>query len=88
MEYYLFYKYPNSNSPLDNLDKLFSAEVPSLLNRVVNELSHLTHIDRGWTPIDVGEAEECVKIVIDKIKEKDIEQFNALLQSIGEVKND
>jgi hypothetical protein len=23
-----------------------------------------------------------------KIKEKDIEQFNALLQSIGEVKND
>lgn len=87
LEYYLFYKYPNTDSPLDNLDKLFSFEVPSLLNRVVNELSHLTHIDRGWTPIDVSEAEECVKIVIDKIKEKDIEQFNALLQSIGEVKN-
>lgn len=84
LEYYLFYKFPNSDNPLSNLEKLFDNVVPSLLNRVINELSHLTHIDRGWNPIDVSEAEECVKILIEKIKEKDIEQFNALLESIGE----
>ncbi len=85
LEYYLFYKYPNTDNPLANLDKLFEGEIPSLLNRVVNELSHLTHIDRGWCPIDVSEVEECVKTIIEKVKEKDEEQFEALLQSIGEV---
>jgi wobble nucleotide-excising tRNase len=84
LEYYLFYKFPNNDNPLKNLGKLFDDEVPSLLNRVINELSHLTHIDRGWNPIDVSEAEECVKIIIEKIQEKDIDQFNALLESIGE----
>jgi wobble nucleotide-excising tRNase len=82
LEYYLFYKFPNNDNPLKNLGKLFDDEVPSLLNRVINELSHLTHIDRGWSPIDVSEAEECVKIIIEKVKEKDKEQFNALLESI------
>ena len=88
LEYYLFYKYPNSDSPLNNLDKLFDGNVPALLNRVVNELSHLTFIDRGWAPLDVFEVEECVKIVIEKIKEKDYEQYNALKASIGENEND
>ena len=84
LEYYLFYKYPNSKSPLSNLDKLFNGNIPALLNRVVNELSHLTFIDRGWSPLDVSEVEECVKIVIEMIKEKDIEQYKALKSSIGE----
>lgn len=83
LEYYLFYKYPNSESPLDNLEKLFDNNVPTLLNRVVNEYSHLTFIDRGWNPMDVAEVEECVKVVIDKIKEKDLEQFNALVESVN-----
>lgn len=83
MEYYLFYKYPNSDSPLNNLDKLFDGEVPAKINRIVNELSHLTFIDRGWSPMDVPEIEECVGLVIEKIKEKDEEQFNALVQSIS-----
>lgn len=82
LEYYLFYKYPNTNSPLENLDKLFDNNIPTLLNRVVNEYSHLIFIDRGWSPMDVAEVEECVKIVIDKVKEKDEDQFNALIQSI------
>jgi len=84
LEYYLFYKYPNSESPLNNLDKLFDGNTPALLNRVVNELSHLTFIDRGWSPLDVSEVEECVKIVIEMIEDKDSEQFNALKSSIDE----
>lgn len=83
LEYYLFYKYPNSDSPLDNLDKLFDNEIPSRINRIVNELSHLTFIDRGWNPLDVPEIEECTKIVIEKIKEKDPEQFDALVESVS-----
>lgn len=81
LEYYLFYKYPNSDSPLNNLHKLFENEVPDKITRIVNELSHLTFID-GWSPVDVSEIEECVKIVIEKIKEKEEEQFNALVQSV------
>lgn len=83
LEYYLFYKYPNCDNPLNNLDKLFENEVPAKINRLVNELSHLTFIDRGWSPMDVSEIEECVKMVIEKIKEKDEEQFNALVQSLN-----
>lgn len=82
LEYYLFYKYPNTVNPLENLDKLFDGEIPAKINRIVNELSHLTFIDRGWSPMDVPEIEECVKIVLDKIKEKDEEQFNALIESV------
>lgn len=83
LEYYLFYKYPNSNTPLDNLDKLFNGEVPAKINRIVNELSHLVFIDRGWNPMDVPEIEECAKIVIETIKEKDPEQFEALVDSVS-----
>lgn len=83
LECYLFYRFPNNDNPLENLNKLFDDNVPSLINRVVNEYSHLTYIDRGWIPIDVDEAEECATIIIEKIKEKDPEQFNALIQSIG-----
>ncbi len=84
LEYYLFYKYPNSDTPLKNLDKLFDGNAPALLNRVVNELSHLTFIDRGWSPLDVSEVEECVKMVMEMIQSKDMEQYNALKSSIGE----
>ena len=49
---------------------------------MVNEFSHLNYVDRGWRPIDVNEAVSCVKTIIDKIKEKDPEQFEALVQSI------
>jgi len=82
LECYLFYKFPNNELPLSNLNKLFDNNVPCLINRVVNEYSHLTYLDRGWKPIDVDEVEECAKIVLDKIKEKDPEQFDALVASI------
>jgi wobble nucleotide-excising tRNase len=82
LEYYLFYKYPNTRHPLENLDKLFDNNLPSLINRVINEYSHLTHIDSGWKPIEPNEAKECAILIIGKIKEKDPEQFSALLESI------
>lgn len=83
LECYLFFKFPNKDNPLDNLGKLFDDNVPSLINRVINEYSHLTYIDRGWKPIDVDEAEDCARIVMDKIKEKDPSQYQALVESIS-----
>lgn len=84
LECYLFYKYPNNENPIDNLYRLFdNGEIPTLVNRVINEGSHLVYIDRGWKPIDVEEMEKCVCIIMEKISEKDPEQYNALLESIG-----
>lgn len=84
LEAYLFYRYPNNENPLNNIDKLFDGNVPVIINRVINEYSHLVYIDRGWKPVDVHEMELCVSIIIEKIKGNDPEQFNALLESIGE----
>jgi wobble nucleotide-excising tRNase len=82
LECYLFFKYPNNEKPLNNLEKLFDGHVPSLINRIVNENSHLTHIDRAWKPMDVDEIETCAKLVIEKIKEIDPSQFDALVASL------
>ena len=82
LECYLFFKYPNNEDPLNNLEKLFAGHVPSLINRIVNENSHLTHIDRAWKPMDIDEIEACAKQVIDRIKEIDPDQFDALVASL------
>ncbi|WP_176466606.1 AAA family ATPase [Terribacillus saccharophilus] len=83
LECYLFYKYPNTLTPLENLPKLFNGSVPTLLNRVINEYSHLVYLDRGWKPVDVDEMEKCVEIIIKRLEEVDPEQFYSLLESIG-----
>jgi wobble nucleotide-excising tRNase len=82
LECYLFFKYPNNEEPLNNLEKLFDGHVPSLIRRIVNENSHLTHIDRAWKPMDVDEIEACARLVIEKIKEIDPGQFDALVASL------
>jgi wobble nucleotide-excising tRNase len=82
LECYLFFKYPNNDDPLENLDKLFDGHVPSLINRIINENSHLTHIDRAWKPMDIDEVEDCARLVIEKIKEIDPDQFEALVASL------
>jgi wobble nucleotide-excising tRNase len=88
LEAYLFYKYPSQNLSLDQrLDKFFESDsvTISLINRVVNEYSHLgEHFDRGLEPIDVDEISKISKAVIDKIEKNDPAQLAALLQSIEE----
>lgn len=88
LEAYLFYKYPNHSLSLDQrLDKFFDSDAVTinLINRVVNEYSHLgEHFDRGLEPIDVDEINKISKAVIDKIEQKDPDQLAALFQSIAE----
>ena len=90
LEAYLFYKYPykdDKDKTTDRLRKFFEddATAVALTNRISNELSHLEGIfDRSMRPIEIPEIPTVANFVLDKMYEKDKEQFNALLQSIGE----
>ncbi len=81
LEYYLFYRYPDNKEPLKNLGKIFNIEESSSINRIINENSHLTFVDRGWKPFEIPEIQTVARIILEKIKEKDEEQYNALLNA-------
>lgn len=88
LEAYLFYRYPyHTNDRLEKLRMFFGDDNQSvdITNRLTNELSHLEEIfDRSLKPIEVPEIPKLAKYVLEKIKEKDLEQYQALLKSIGE----
>jgi len=88
LEVYLFYRYPyHTNDKLEKLRMFFGDDRQSvdITNRLTNELSHLEQIfDRSLKPIEIPEIPKLAKYVINKIKEKDSEQYQALLKSIGE----
>ena len=86
LEAFLYYKYPNAVEKDDKLTRFFGGnrQASSLTERMNNELSHLVAlIEKGMTPIDIPEMKKTATFILDKIKEKDIEQYQALLQSIG-----
>lgn len=90
LEAYLFYKYPYKDSQASSSERLMKffgddSTATALTNRVGNELSHLEKIfDRSMHPIEIPEIPTVANFVLDKMCEKDKDQFNALLQSIGE----
>ena len=90
LEAYLFYKYPyvkDNNDSLERLRRFFGDDVitTALTNRISNELSHLEEIfDRGMKPIDIPELPKVANFVLDTIREKDKDQYDSLLRSIGE----
>lgn len=93
LEALLFYKYPSrvdnqtNNANSKRLLKYFGNDNQSvvLTDRMNNELSHLEEIfDRGMIPIDIPELKKVAQFILDKIKENDEDQFEALLESIGE----
>lgn len=86
LEAYLFYKYPVNIKIQEKLNRFFSDDELSvhLINRIDNELSHLEEIyDRSMRPIEIPEIPKVARYVLNKIKEKDEEQYSALLKSIG-----
>ncbi|WHN65391.1 AAA family ATPase [Cysteiniphilum sp. QT6929] len=87
LEIYLYYKFPNGEDR-DNKLSNFLDEKDSIaentLNRVNNEYSHLCGLfERGSLPIDIPEMQKVAQKILDKIKEKDSEQYQALCESIG-----
>ena len=91
LEIYLYYQYPDSLSNDKKLDLFFGkGQVPAFLNRINNEYSHLSGgLERGGTmPIELlTEAQLCAKAILNKIEEKNPEQFHALKNSIGIISN-
>ena len=86
LEAFLFYKYPNAVDNDDKLTKFFygNKQASSMADRINNELSHLEGLfERSMVPIDVVEMKKVASFVLKKIEEKDKEQFDALLKSIG-----
>jgi wobble nucleotide-excising tRNase len=87
LEAFLYYKYPNAKEKDDKLSRFFGndALASSLTDRINNEFSHLAGvIERSILPIDVPEMKTAAEFILRKIEENDPEQYEALLQSIGE----
>ncbi len=85
-EVYLYYKYPNQGMNEETLRRFFGDEkVPAILaDRINNEYSHLAGVfERGSTPTEVPEMKTSATFILQKIKDKDPDQYSALLQSIG-----
>lgn len=86
LEIYLYFQYPIVAQNIDErLEDFFGASnIPTFLHRINNEYSHLDGgVERGAIPIDYAEAKLCAKAILDKIEEKNPEQFQALKKSIG-----
>lgn len=88
LEIYLYYKYPNHKmGDMKRLKRFFDGdETPAfLVNRIDNEYSHLAAaFERGEMPIDIPEMSKVAQQILDKLKAHDLEQYQALLASIGE----
>jgi wobble nucleotide-excising tRNase len=87
LEAFLYYKYPNALENDNKLARFFGGDAlaASLTDRVNNEYSHLAGIfERSVQPIDVPEMRTVAKFILQKIQEKDPDQYAALLQSVGE----
>ena len=87
LESYLFFKYPDYAIKNDHRLNLFfgdSMESISFINRINNEFSHgENQFDRLKRPIDIPEFKKDAQLIIAKIADVDIEQFNSLCNSVG-----
>ncbi|MEM5530911.1 AAA family ATPase [Pseudoalteromonas arctica] len=87
LEAFLYFKYPNANEKdQSKLVKFFGGDVRSkiLIERITNEYSHLAGVfERSITPVEIPEMKTSAQFILNKINEKDPEQYNSLLESIG-----
>jgi wobble nucleotide-excising tRNase len=86
LEAFLYYKYPNATDQIEKLTKFFgdNRQASTMTDRINNEFSHLEGLfERSMTPIDAPEMKKTATFILDRIKEKDSEQYEALLLSIG-----
>ena len=94
LEVLLFYKYPSNQDDVGKanskrLKQYFDSDVQStsLTERISNEYSHLEEIfTRSENIIEgnITEMQKLAQFVLNRMEEKDKEQYEALLDSIGE----
>lgn len=86
LESYLFFRFPDSTVGNNKRLQYFFNDVTSVsfLQRINNEFSHgEEQPDRLHKPIDVDEFKKDALIILEKIQEKDEDQFKSLCNSIG-----
>jgi wobble nucleotide-excising tRNase len=87
LESYLYYRYPSINENDEiKLMRFFGDDTLStvLTERINNEYSHLAGVfERSINPIDIPEMKKTAQFILNQIKAKDPDQYNALLESIG-----
>lgn len=84
LECYLFNRYPNTDDPLRlHLVDLFDDHVPSEVNRVVNEYSHLVWAERGMKVMDVPEVVTAAREILKALQTKDRKHYDTLCKSVG-----
>lgn len=98
LEMYLYFRFPNAideqgrgtHGPRRINRFLGDDKVSaSLAERIENEYSHLHGLfERGATPVDMPAMQKMAQLVLDKIREHDSDQYEALLQSIGKSPED
>lgn len=88
LELLLAFKFPNPKMNYEEKLECFLGEscVESLLvDRINNEYSHLSGVfERGIKPIDTPEMKKAAQFLLDKTYEHDKDQFNSLMECIGE----
>ena len=83
LECYLFNRYPNADEPLAaHLADLFDNHVPSEVNRVVNEYSHLVWSERGMRVMDAPEVVAAAREILKVLQTKDKVHYDTLCKSV------
>ena len=87
LEAFLYYKYPNADErDSTKLERFFGDDSRSslLTERIHNEYSHLAGVfERSISPVDVPEMKRSAQFILNKMKEKDADQYAAFMESIG-----
>jgi hypothetical protein len=84
LECYLFNRYPDTDDPLtEHLIDMFDNHVPSEVNRVMNEYSHLAWAERGMKVMDVPEVVTAAHEILRALKTKDNAHYVTLCKSVG-----
>ena len=84
LEVFLFFKFPTKEDLSTKLDKYFNKIEATLINRYMNEYSHLKEIvERCVRPVDIPEAKKIAEFVLKTMESKDKEQYDALCESIN-----
>lgn len=87
LEAYLYYKYPDNeaNCLHKKMLRFFSDGcAATTIDRIDNELSHLEGLmERGMSVADHSEIKKCAQYILETIKTKDPDQYDAFLLSIN-----
>lgn len=84
LEIHLFFNDPGDKSLATKVSEFIGDETKAIkINRIVNEFSHTTVLERAMKPITIKELEDCVDIVLNALESNNEAQFNNLKNSIS-----